>query len=394
MDLIERATRFAGASKPAVSGSNGSGTTYALACALIHGFCLAEEQAYAVMWDAWNPSCLPPWPENQLRRKVREAARRGGPPPGKRPGWLLGDKPAPSISARPAERVETGWETSPTPIKHTFNVERLRQFRNTEAIRQEWWQQRSPVRRPQDLRPTQILDATFERGDRVLVFDRADCQGTWLYVVGRGWYKLGRRPGQKSEEMSEPVLRSEKGIYFMTNPVTGTWICLSCRYEHKAGDGILETRACPQCAAPDLKTAVATDQVMSRRSGHNITAYRHLVLEHDPPEGASPMEHAQMWAGFVAQLPLPLVSFTVSGGDSIHALIKLHSSCERGWNDRRDVIGKYLVQCGADPAAMRAVQLTRLGNCMRGPNRQHLLYLDPDPDYYRSVLERDLEFSR
>ena len=386
MDITERAIRFAQSSKVAVEGSNGSGTTFALACALIHGFCLPEAEAYGVMLSHWNPGCVPPWPEGRLQRKVREAARRGGPPPGKRPGWLLGD--GNDIPARVRERVDTGWETSTEPIKHTFNPERLRQFRNQAACRQEWWRERSPIRRPQDLSPSRILDATFQRGDRVMVFDRADSQGQWLYVVGRGWWRLGRRPGQRSEECGEPF-RSEKGIYYMANPVTGTWICLTCRYEHKAGDGILETRACPRCAASDLKTAVARDQVLSRRSGNNITAWRNLLLEHDAPKGASVLEHAEMWAGFVAQLPLPLVSFTCSGAESIHAIFRISNGDEGWWNRNRDTIVRYVAKYGADPNATRAVQLTRLGNCMRGTNRQHLLYLDPDPEWDRPIAARE-----
>jgi hypothetical protein len=137
-----------------------------------------------------------------------------------------------------------------------------------------------------------------------------------------------------------------------------------------------------------LKTAVAKDQVLSRRSGHNVTAWRNLLLEHDAPKGANVVEHAEMWAGFVAQLPLPLVSFTCSGAESIHALFRISDGGERWWNRNRDTIAKYAVKYGADPNATRAVQLTRLGNCMRGVNNQHLLYLDADPDWDSPIANR------
>ena len=114
-----------------------------------------------------------------------------------------------------------------------------------------------------------------------------------------------------------------------------------------------------------------------------MTDFRHLMLEHDPAEGCDKAEHARLWLSFVAQIPMPLVSVVTSGGKSVHALFRLPSQGRKEEFDRLLHIAKrHLEPFGADPAAMRSVQLTRLPNVMRRSHgaRQELLYLDPDPD--------------
>lgn len=58
----------------AVSGQNGHGATYHVACLLVHGFALSPEQALGPFMD-WNTTCVPPWPESHLRYKLAEAEK-------------------------------------------------------------------------------------------------------------------------------------------------------------------------------------------------------------------------------------------------------------------------------------------------------------------------------
>jgi putative DNA primase/helicase len=73
---------------PAIAGRNGHRTTFQAALKIACGFDLGEEEAFQVLWDAFNPVCQPPWSQEELRRKVQEAIRNGT-----NRGWLLGPGP-------------------------------------------------------------------------------------------------------------------------------------------------------------------------------------------------------------------------------------------------------------------------------------------------------------
>lgn len=67
---------------PAIEGEAGDNHTYAIACAVSVGFDLNEADAYEVLRE-WNARCVPPWPERELRQKLRKAPdyakeQRGG----------------------------------------------------------------------------------------------------------------------------------------------------------------------------------------------------------------------------------------------------------------------------------------------------------------------------
>jgi len=66
---------------PAVAGSHGDATTFRVCCRLVRGFALDEDEALEVLAE-WNRACSPPWPEDDLRRKVAGARRYGQEPVG------------------------------------------------------------------------------------------------------------------------------------------------------------------------------------------------------------------------------------------------------------------------------------------------------------------------
>ena len=76
-DTFDRACRYARAIPPAVQGQGGSLATFKLAVALVRGFALPEEDALRVLAQDFNPRCLPPWSEAELRHKVTRAAAAG-----------------------------------------------------------------------------------------------------------------------------------------------------------------------------------------------------------------------------------------------------------------------------------------------------------------------------
>lgn len=62
----------------AVQGQNGAGATFRVACALVLGFDLSEDDALRVLAEDFNPRCSPPWIAAELARKVRDAGRQPG----------------------------------------------------------------------------------------------------------------------------------------------------------------------------------------------------------------------------------------------------------------------------------------------------------------------------
>jgi hypothetical protein len=76
-DAIVRARRYIAEMPHAISGSGGHRATFAVALVLVRGFGLNEDDALRVLVEDYNPRCLPPWTERDLRHKVRQATRRG-----------------------------------------------------------------------------------------------------------------------------------------------------------------------------------------------------------------------------------------------------------------------------------------------------------------------------
>jgi hypothetical protein len=73
-EAMERARLYLLSCPPAISGCGGHSHTLATAGAVAIGFDLSEDEAFQVMAH-WNETCQPPWPERDLRRKIREAIK-------------------------------------------------------------------------------------------------------------------------------------------------------------------------------------------------------------------------------------------------------------------------------------------------------------------------------
>lgn len=88
-------------------------------------------------------------------------------------------------------------------------------------------------------------------------------------------------------------------------------------------------------------------------------SWRYLVLESDVAE---PVD----WLAALVQMPLRIAAFYTSGGQSIHALVRLDATSKADWDARARRLKPLLAVLGADPAAITAVRLTRLPGCFRG----------------------------
>jgi len=183
---------------------------------------------------------------------------------------------------------------------------------------------RSPVD-PAGVTSCDFLEAVFKPEEFVVITSR-------LNDPGRP-YRVGSRADWVND------MKSVDGIFYLSNPVDGQ--------VRKNADG-----------------------KWSLRSETNLTDFRHMVLECDKPD-------CLVWIRAMAQVPLPIVSITSSGGKSIHLLVRCGSSTKAAFMEDLDKVKPGLVRYGADPQAMTAVRLTRLPGGMRGDREQKLLFLDP-----------------
>jgi hypothetical protein len=84
--IPERAIAYLASCPPAISGQGGHDQTFAVARSIVWGFDLGAEVGFRLLWDHYNPRCVPSWEEKELRHKCKEANEV---PFDKPQGWLL-----------------------------------------------------------------------------------------------------------------------------------------------------------------------------------------------------------------------------------------------------------------------------------------------------------------
>jgi hypothetical protein len=82
----ERAIDYIAKIPGGIKGQNGSKPTYEAAVAVAHLFAVDAETALGVLLEHYNPRCVPPWSEAELRHKINDALTK---PHDKPRGWLL-----------------------------------------------------------------------------------------------------------------------------------------------------------------------------------------------------------------------------------------------------------------------------------------------------------------
>lgn len=76
--VVERARKYIEKMPPAISGEGGHNSTFRVACVLMIGFGLREEDAMPILQE-YNQRCQPAWTERELLHKLQHAARQPGP---------------------------------------------------------------------------------------------------------------------------------------------------------------------------------------------------------------------------------------------------------------------------------------------------------------------------
>jgi len=76
----KRARAYLARLPSAVSGQGGHQALWTAALSMVRGFELSTEDAYSLLASDFNPRCEPPWSEDELRHKLRDAANNASTP--------------------------------------------------------------------------------------------------------------------------------------------------------------------------------------------------------------------------------------------------------------------------------------------------------------------------
>jgi hypothetical protein len=290
----------------------------------------------------------------ELRRRIA-VAERGDEPLLRAPSMMGDEVPPPPLPPRRLKRPP-------------FEPLKLAQFAGQcrREITLDWLSARSPVpvaaaveQGPETAR--QFLDALYDPDERVLVFNRFYSQGDFMWTAGGGGcVRLADKQGVAPVTSPLPHGGPE-GVWFLNQPITGEW-----KINHAA-----TSHGSPR---------------WGRRHGDCVTAWRYLVLESDVAD-------PDLWLRALVLLPLPIAAIYTSGGQSIHALIRLDAEDKPTFDAIRDELVQVVCPLGADAAAMTAVRLTRLPGMLRHgktnkegilqrydlPRLQRLAWLNPEP---------------
>src|SRR5262245_1718258 len=283
LTILERARRYAQKCAPAISGQGGHKVTFRLACALVHGFALSEQDALSVLRE-WNLGCQPRWSEAELTHKAKSAAAA---PPRKEQGYLLGPRSMQHGRVRVSQRLTR--ETGPAPVRPGKVVFDAGTAKRIAALlpgaNEDFVKARSPIC-PETQTPASFLQRLYRPGESVLVFNVFKTQGLHVCECVESPYD--------TRCLDHLVNGHRDGIWFLCNPVDG------------------ERHPNPRLGGRG-----------SRRSEESITAWRYLVVESDQVS-------ARDWLAVIVQMPLRIAAIYTSGGRSVHALVRVDAESKAG----------------------------------------------------------------
>jgi hypothetical protein len=267
---VDRARQYLAKVPGAISGQAGHNQTFAVACALVHGFALSEPDAFALLSE-YNRTCQPPWSDKELWHKIREAGRARHDKPR---GHLLGGIP---VNVRICAQTQPAPRPNLDPATATENF--LKGFRCSEF---DLWDA-SPIKPPySDWRLAGAVAMPFLYREDEFININLD------YEVGSdgkvricgGGEILARNDW--TERLSKRPCESDAGAWIRMNPTRPTG---------SGRDG----------AICDV----------------DITSCRFALLECDD---CLPLD---LQLPLFARLPLPIAMLLSSGGKSVHAWVRV-----------------------------------------------------------------------
>lgn len=104
LQSFERAREFAMFAPPALEGEGGDQATFQIACKL-KDLGLDKFTALMLLWEHWNPRCVPPWSIADLQQKVENAYKYGSEPVGVLAPQNVFPKESDTEDLGPVERI-------------------------------------------------------------------------------------------------------------------------------------------------------------------------------------------------------------------------------------------------------------------------------------------------
>lgn len=117
-DPMRRASAYLAKIPGAVSGQGGHADTWKAALSVVKGFSLSEEEAFYLLKNEYNPRCIPPWSEKEIRHKITDAEKSEIPD-----GYLLSDSSytATGMNGTSKNHSENG-TTKPNSLQHLTDL--------------------------------------------------------------------------------------------------------------------------------------------------------------------------------------------------------------------------------------------------------------------------------
>jgi RecA-family ATPase len=308
---------FKGNVDPSISGQDGHGQAFKVACTLIQQFGLSIDDARPI-FSEWNRTCQPPWSDREIEHKLKQAEKEPSPPEGR--GYR--------VKASRGLKHLFGDSEAPTPIKVP---EKPKSVAKTYDLNAE-----AEIPGPMADGTRRLLRAAFLPGEAVRI-----CVATGNYEgkeipEGTGhtfsleeWLsRLDEGDGNPNSFLSSRDARTKQryGIYVGMNP---------------------------------LRPGGSKDD--------DVTAYRHALLEWDD------VSKREQW-NLITQSNIPVTAVIDSGGKSLHAWVKVDAKDRNEYKERVAVLYDHFNGSKRpDDKNKNPARLSRLAGCERGKGRQELI---------------------
>lgn len=287
-----------------------------LAFAVLERFDLPEAAFESILMD-WADSCSPPIPESEARKTISSAWR------GAHGKGVVGKKS--SITHR-------GAATAPTHGQHHKNASKAK-----------------PAQQAYNLNAGAELPKPIDDGARLLIRS--------LFLPGEG---VRIAPAKWSEEAGKEL-------------PDGGGICITREEWLKKLDSV---NGNPNGIFSSTKRTGIYIAVNPYRVGctkdADVSAYRHALVEFDVESGLSLSAQWDLYQ----KSRIPCAAITYSGGESIHAWVKIDAQNRQEYDDRVRILYQHFEGYHCDQANKNPGRLSRLPSCVRFDKRQELLAMN------------------
>ena len=104
---------------------------------------------------------------------------------------------------------------------------------------------------------------------------------------------------------------------------------------------------------------------MSRRTRQSVVAYRYMLWESDEAPEA-------LWVNALAQVRLPIVAITSSGGRSLHALVRVNARGYEEWTAMRNAAKAVMTKLESAATATETTRSSFGRPAMRMTRARHM----------------------